>query len=356
MRSAPSRSPPRVSRSTRPACRARPRAMTTSASSSGRARAASTRRVSSSTVSSNSGPTGAPAMLFSNTVGNAAASLVALEEKLRGPNTTVSYKEASGLAAAALATDLVRAGKAGALVTGGAEDIYDLLLRGARLVRRPLARRCVSGRCAAVRPHQERLRDGRGRLCRHHRGARPRRGATRAGARRGDRRRRHRGPDAAQRVANRGRHRWCGACAPRSTRAGSPPDRSAPSMRRPMGRWTSIASKRRPSPRSSAAARCAPRRSRARVGEGGMSGAASLVTAVLAGASRRRRADGRADRSRSVLRFARVGHRCAAAARVAVRAGQQLRQRWHELLRPGPDQLTAPGRRPSGPSAFVPGV
>ena len=72
------------------------------------------------------GPTGAPAMLFSNTVGNAAASLIALEEKLRGPNTTLSYKEASGLAAVALATDLVRAGKAGALVTGGAEDIYDL--------------------------------------------------------------------------------------------------------------------------------------------------------------------------------------------------------------------------------------
>ena len=72
------------------------------------------------------GPTGAPAMLFSNTVGNAAASHVALEEKLRGPNTTVSYKEASGVAAIALATDLIRAGKAGAFVTGGAEDIYDL--------------------------------------------------------------------------------------------------------------------------------------------------------------------------------------------------------------------------------------
>lgn len=72
------------------------------------------------------GPTGAPALLFSNTVGNAAASLVALEEKFRGPNSTLSYKEASGLAAVALATDLVRAGKAGALVTGGAEDIYDL--------------------------------------------------------------------------------------------------------------------------------------------------------------------------------------------------------------------------------------
>ena len=75
------------------------------------------------------GPTGAPALLFSNTVGNAAASIVALEEKLRGPNTTLSYKEASGLAAVALAVDLVRAGKAGALVTGGAEDIYDLYFK-----------------------------------------------------------------------------------------------------------------------------------------------------------------------------------------------------------------------------------
>ena len=75
------------------------------------------------------GPAGAPALLFSNTVGNAAASLIGLEEKLRGPNTTISYKEASGLAAVALAADLVRGGKAGALVTGGAEDIYDLYFK-----------------------------------------------------------------------------------------------------------------------------------------------------------------------------------------------------------------------------------
>ncbi len=72
------------------------------------------------------GPAGAPALLFSNTVGNAAASLIALEEVLRGPNTTVSYKEASGLAAVAHAADLVRDGRAGAIVTGGVEDIYDL--------------------------------------------------------------------------------------------------------------------------------------------------------------------------------------------------------------------------------------
>lgn len=72
------------------------------------------------------GPTGAPAMLFSNTVGNAAASLIALEYRLRGPNTTISYKEASGLAAIAMAADLLRVGKSEALLCGGAEDIYDL--------------------------------------------------------------------------------------------------------------------------------------------------------------------------------------------------------------------------------------
>lgn len=72
------------------------------------------------------GPTGAPALLFSNTVGNAAAGLVGLEHRLRGPNTTISYKEASGLAAMAMAADLLRAGKADAFVTGGAEDTYDL--------------------------------------------------------------------------------------------------------------------------------------------------------------------------------------------------------------------------------------
>ena len=51
------------------------------------------------------GPTGAPALLFNSTVANAAASLVGLEFKLRGPNATVSYKEASGLAAIVSATE-----------------------------------------------------------------------------------------------------------------------------------------------------------------------------------------------------------------------------------------------------------
>src|SRR5688572_18757568 len=64
------------------------------------------------------GPTGAPALLFNSTVANAAAGLVGLEFKLRGPNATVSYKEASGLAAIVAATDMLRDGRASALAAG----------------------------------------------------------------------------------------------------------------------------------------------------------------------------------------------------------------------------------------------
>jgi 3-oxoacyl-[acyl-carrier-protein] synthase II len=70
------------------------------------------------------GPTGAPALLFSSTVGNAPASQCGLEYGLRGPNTTLMHKEASGLSAIAFATHLIRRGKAGAVVAGGADDIY----------------------------------------------------------------------------------------------------------------------------------------------------------------------------------------------------------------------------------------
>src|SRR6185295_16033742 len=42
------------------------------------------------------GPLGAPALLFDSTVANAAASLAGLEQRFRGPNLTVSHKEASG--------------------------------------------------------------------------------------------------------------------------------------------------------------------------------------------------------------------------------------------------------------------
>jgi 3-oxoacyl-(acyl-carrier-protein) synthase len=75
------------------------------------------------------GPSGAPALLFNSTVGNAAAGLTGLEFKLRGPNLTVSHKEASSLAAIATAVDLVRQRRVDAIIAGGIDSIYDLFYR-----------------------------------------------------------------------------------------------------------------------------------------------------------------------------------------------------------------------------------
>jgi 3-oxoacyl-(acyl-carrier-protein) synthase len=75
------------------------------------------------------GPTNAPALLFNSTVGNAAAGLTGLELKLRGPNATISQKEASGLAAIVTAVDLLREGRLDAAVAGGIDSIYDLFYR-----------------------------------------------------------------------------------------------------------------------------------------------------------------------------------------------------------------------------------
>jgi 3-oxoacyl-[acyl-carrier-protein] synthase II len=71
------------------------------------------------------GPTGAPALLFDSTVANSAASIAGLEHRLRGPNMTVSHKEASGLAAIVTAVDLLREDRATALITGGADAIFE---------------------------------------------------------------------------------------------------------------------------------------------------------------------------------------------------------------------------------------
>ena len=75
------------------------------------------------------GPSGAPALLFNSTVGNAAAGLAGLEYKLRGPNATISQKEASGLAALVTAVDLLRLGRADAVGAGGMDAIYDIFYR-----------------------------------------------------------------------------------------------------------------------------------------------------------------------------------------------------------------------------------
>ena len=72
------------------------------------------------------GPTGASALDFSNTVGNAAASLCGIEFGLRGINVTIGQKEASALSAMAHAASVLRAGRARAIVTGGVDDFEEL--------------------------------------------------------------------------------------------------------------------------------------------------------------------------------------------------------------------------------------
>jgi 3-oxoacyl-(acyl-carrier-protein) synthase len=76
------------------------------------------------------GPSGAPALLFDSTVGNSAASLVGLEYKWRGPNVTVSHKEASGLAAIVTAVDHLRERRANALLAGGVDAVYESFFKG----------------------------------------------------------------------------------------------------------------------------------------------------------------------------------------------------------------------------------
>jgi 3-oxoacyl-[acyl-carrier-protein] synthase II len=76
------------------------------------------------------GPTHAPALLFESTVGNAAASLAAMEFKLRGPNATVSHKEASGLAAIVAAVDLLRGNRADGLIAGGVDALFETFFKG----------------------------------------------------------------------------------------------------------------------------------------------------------------------------------------------------------------------------------
>lgn len=73
------------------------------------------------------GPTGASALDFSNTVGNAAASLCGIEFGFRGINVTHSCKEASAFSAIAQAASVLRAGRARAVVTGGVDDYEDLV-------------------------------------------------------------------------------------------------------------------------------------------------------------------------------------------------------------------------------------
>jgi 3-oxoacyl-[acyl-carrier-protein] synthase II len=69
------------------------------------------------------GPAFASPMDFSNTVINAAAGQTAIMHNLRGINTTISTATTSGLQAIAYATDVIRSGRARALLAGGADEL-----------------------------------------------------------------------------------------------------------------------------------------------------------------------------------------------------------------------------------------
>lgn len=71
-------------------------------------------------------------MDFSNTVLNAAAGQVAIWEKLRGINTTISSGGTSGVHAIGYALQMIRSGRADALIAGGAEEICYESFHGAR--------------------------------------------------------------------------------------------------------------------------------------------------------------------------------------------------------------------------------
>ena len=94
------------------------------------------------------GPAAAPALLFDSTVGNSAAGVVGLELKLRGPNVTVSHKEASGLAGLTGAVDLIREGRASAVMAGGVDATFETFFKVHDLFKVMSAERAFSRRLA----------------------------------------------------------------------------------------------------------------------------------------------------------------------------------------------------------------
>src|SRR5437762_4929950 len=75
------------------------------------------------------GPTGVPAILVSNTVSNAPASLCAIELGLRGPNVTFNQREASSLGALVFSVAAVRQERVAAMVTGGADCVEETFFK-----------------------------------------------------------------------------------------------------------------------------------------------------------------------------------------------------------------------------------
>jgi 3-oxoacyl-[acyl-carrier-protein] synthase II len=75
------------------------------------------------------GPGAVAALGFSNTIGNAAASLCSIEFSLHGPNVTIAQKQASALAAIAFAVSGLSDGRASAFLCGGMDDIEEQFFR-----------------------------------------------------------------------------------------------------------------------------------------------------------------------------------------------------------------------------------
>jgi 3-oxoacyl-[acyl-carrier-protein] synthase II len=70
-----------------------------------------------------------PAILFSNTVSNAPASLCAIEFGLRGPNITFNQREASSLSALVFSVHAIRQRRTTTMVTGGADCVEETFFK-----------------------------------------------------------------------------------------------------------------------------------------------------------------------------------------------------------------------------------
>lgn len=75
-------------------------------------------------------PDEAPPMQFPSTVANAAAAQLGILEKLGGPNLTFAEKQVGGLRAIAEAADLLRRGRAAAVLAGGVDEAQWLNAEG----------------------------------------------------------------------------------------------------------------------------------------------------------------------------------------------------------------------------------
>jgi len=100
------------------------------------------------------GPAGVPAMLFSNTVSNAPASLCAIEFGLRGPNVTFNQREASALSALRYAAAAVADGHVDAMMTGAVDTLVETFFKAHDLFRALSPRR--SGQREGARPFDRR--------------------------------------------------------------------------------------------------------------------------------------------------------------------------------------------------------